>query len=275
MQSGSVVESLDVIEDVAASLSSRTEREVIEPLSFDRMEEALGKGVVQAIAGAAHAAADAVAVEEILVVRATVLRSAVAVMNESRRWPTRSQGDPQGLKGQGVTDAIGGGPADDAPREDIDDDGEKEPALASTDLRDVGDPESIRPVGSKVPEHEVGSGREIASTGGNEAKAPRGLSAQAFQAHPARHAMPSCAVPSRTQRSIDSRRSVDATVLSMHGMDAFQQRRILSISLALWTVAPGVEAAAGDLEHAAELAYREGLPLLLDEAELHFCSSAK
>jgi hypothetical protein len=174
-----------------------------------------------------------------------------------------------------VTDAIGGGPADDAPREDIDDDGEKEPALASTDLRDVGDPESIRPVGSKVPEHEVGSGWEIASTGGNEAKAPRGLSAQAFQAHQARHAMPSCAVPSRTQRSIDSRRSVDATVLSMHGMDAFQQRRILSISLALWTVAPGVEAAAGDLEHAAELAYREGLPLLLDEAELHFCSSAK
>jgi hypothetical protein len=25
----------------------------------------------------------------------------------------------------------------------------------------------------------------------------------------------------------------------------------------------------------AELAYREGLPLLLEEAELHFCSSAK
>jgi hypothetical protein len=196
-------------------------------------------------------------------------------MNESRRRSRRSQGDLQSLKGQGVTDAIGGGPANNASREDVDDDGEEEPALASADLRDVGDPESIWPVGSEVPEYEVGGGGEIASTGGDEAKAPRGLSAQAFQAHQPRHAMPSCAVPGRTQRSMDSRRSIDATVLSMHGMDAFQQRRVLSVPFAVRALDPGVEAASGDLEHAAELAYREGLPLLVDEAELHFCSSAK
>jgi hypothetical protein len=58
-------------------------------------------------------------------------------------------------------------------------------------------------------------------------------------------------------------------------MDAFEQRGILSLPLASWAVAPRVETAAGDLEGAAELAYREGLPLGLDEAELHFCSSAK
>jgi hypothetical protein len=87
--------------------------------------------------------------------------------------------------------------------------------------------------------------------------------------------MPSCAVAGRAQRSVDSRRTVDAAVLAVHGVDVFEQRRIVPIALAVRAFAPGVETAAGDLEHSAELAYREGLPLLFDEAERHFCSSAK
>jgi hypothetical protein len=70
------------------------------------------------------------------------------VMNEPRRGPTGSQSDPQGLKGQGVTDAIGGGPADDTTGEDVDDNREKKPALTSADLCDVGSPEPIGAVGS-------------------------------------------------------------------------------------------------------------------------------
>jgi hypothetical protein len=134
---------------------------------------------------------------------------------------------------------------------------------------------SVLPQPAKVSQHEVGSSRKIATTGGDEAKAPGGLSAQAFQAHQPRHTMPSNAVPGRTQRSVDPWGSVHSTVVSMHGMDAFEQHGILPLSLASWAIAPGVEAASGDLEHAAELAYREGLPLGLDEAEPHFCSSAK
>ncbi len=61
----------------------------------------------------------------------------------------------------------------------------------------------------------------------------------------------------------------------MHGMDALEQRGILLIPLALRPAAPGVETASRDLEHAAELAYREGLSLGLDEAKPHFCLSAK
>jgi len=87
--------------------------------------------------------------------------------------------------------------------------------------------------------------------------------------------MAPCAVSGRTQHPIDPRRSVDATILSVHGTDSLQQGRVVSLSLAVGTFAPGVEAAAGDLQDSAELAYREGLPLLVDEAELHFCSSAK
>jgi hypothetical protein len=61
----------------------------------------------------------------------------------------------------------------------------------------------------------------------------------------------------------------------MHGADSLDELGIVSFSIAVGTAKPRVEAAAGDLEHSAELAYREGLPVLLDEVELHFCSSAK
>jgi hypothetical protein len=97
-----------------------------------------------------------------------------------------------------VTDAIGGGPADDTPREDVDEDGQEEPALTSADLCDVGDPETIGSVGSEVSEHEVGGRGEIAAAGGDEAKAPCGPSTQAFQAHQPRHAVPPSAVPCGT-----------------------------------------------------------------------------
>src|SRR5262245_32081999 len=112
MQSGAVVEALDVIEDVTASLRSRLESEVVEPFGLDRMEETLRESIVQAVAGATHAAADAVAVEEVLVLGAAVLGGPIAVMDEPGRRPTSPQGDPQRLKGQVVADAIGSGPTD-------------------------------------------------------------------------------------------------------------------------------------------------------------------
>jgi len=88
VQATAIVEALDVVEDVAASLGPRIEREVVKPFGLDRVEEALSKGIVQTVTRAAHAAADAVAVEKLLVVGATVLRGPIAVMNEPRRGPT-------------------------------------------------------------------------------------------------------------------------------------------------------------------------------------------
>src|SRR5262249_5118356 len=64
-------------------------------------------------------------------------------------------------------------------------------------------------------------------------------------------------------------------MLAVHGMDLLDELGVGAITLAVRALRPGVEPAAGDLEDAAELAYREGLAVLLDEAKLHFCSSAK
>ena len=51
MQPGTIVEALDVVEDVAAGLGARIEREVVEPLGLDRVEEAFGKGMSQQLRG--------------------------------------------------------------------------------------------------------------------------------------------------------------------------------------------------------------------------------
>ena len=58
-----VVEDLDVLEDFAASVRPRLERVVSDELLLERREEALGDGVVPAVALAAHALAHAVAPE--------------------------------------------------------------------------------------------------------------------------------------------------------------------------------------------------------------------
>src|SRR5438270_4691304 len=183
MQSGSVVEGLDVIEDERVRLSARADGEVVEPFDFERVEEALGQGVVETVAGATHGAADAMAIQELLVVGAAVLRSAIAVVDEPWRRATLREGDAQRLESEGVVGAVRGRPGNHPTREDVDDRREKEPALAGADLRDVGDPEPIRRVSPKLSSHEVGCRREVGATGSDETEATSCGTAQTFQAH--------------------------------------------------------------------------------------------
>src|SRR5258705_197568 len=77
------------------------------------------------------------------------------------------------------------------------------------------------------------------------------------------------------QRSADSGRAVGAAIGAVRGVDLLDEFIVGAGSSALGATRPCIEAAAGDLHDAAKLAYREGLPILLDEAESHFCSSAK
>src|SRR5881397_1304115 len=83
MEPRAVIETLDVLEHTAARLDARVEDEVIEPLGLEGVEKALGRRVVQAIAGPAHAADDPVLIEELLVIGAAVRPTAIAVVHES------------------------------------------------------------------------------------------------------------------------------------------------------------------------------------------------
>jgi hypothetical protein len=276
MKSRAIVEALDVVEREAARLGARVEGEVVEPLGFERMEEALGRGVVEAVAGAAHAAHDAVAIEELLVVGAAVRPTAIAVVEEPRCGAPPRDGAAQRLEGERLLGPRRRRPPHNATREGIEEDGEEEPALAGAHLRDVGEPQTVGRVGVELALQAVGRGRQIRrGARGDAAEAPRGAAPQPLQAHQPRDAMFAHAVSGGAQDLVDARRSVDVAALSVHGPDPLYQGRVLSLPVAAWAPAPGIEAAPGDLEDMAELAYREGLPVLIDEMELHFWSSAK
>jgi hypothetical protein len=55
-----VVEHLDVVKDVGPGLVARRVNLAADPLAFEQLEEALGHGVVMAIAAPAHAAGQVV-----------------------------------------------------------------------------------------------------------------------------------------------------------------------------------------------------------------------
>ena len=61
----------------------------------------------------------------------------------------------------------------------------------------------------------------------------------------------------------------------MNLTDLFRDQRILKLTLTGLSPQPRIETTAGDLEDQAHLAYSEGPPMLLNEPELHFWSSAK
>src|SRR5206468_8789397 len=102
MQPRPVVETLDVLEHEAVRLGTRVDREVVEPLGLEGMEEALRRRVVQTIPGSAHAAHDPVMIEELLVVGASVRPAAIAVVHEPGHGPTPRDRRVQRLEGEGL-----------------------------------------------------------------------------------------------------------------------------------------------------------------------------
>jgi hypothetical protein len=100
-------------------------------------------------------------------------------------------------------------------------------------------------------------------------------SLQAFFLHDSSDSVATPRFASLAEFAIDTRRAIDPRRLPMHGTNLLRNRLVLADSSTGLSLPPRVEAAAGDLQDLAHLAYPEGLPVLLDEPELHFWSSAK
>src|SRR4051794_38354210 len=112
MQPAPVIEALDVIEDHAACLRAGVQGEVVEPFGLEQMEEALDRRIVVAIARAAHAADDAVAVEEVLVLGARIGTAAIAVMHEAGSRAARAHRGSERFHGDRLYGTGRGGPPD-------------------------------------------------------------------------------------------------------------------------------------------------------------------
>jgi hypothetical protein len=121
----------------------------------------------------------------------------------------------------------------------------------------------------------IRGGRGVGSLGRDRSEATRCTAPEALLAHDPGHPVLAAGRSGLLERFVDPRRSVDPTALPVCIADRLGVLPILALAIAGASQAPGVVAAAGDLQDPAHQAYPEGPPVLLDEPELHFWSSAK
>ena len=90
-----------------------------------------------------------------LIVDRTVLRPAIGMMDQSRRRVASHESTAQGFYCEVALQTITRGPADDATREEVQNDGEVEPALCRPDVGDVRPPLPVRAIRREVLRQEV------------------------------------------------------------------------------------------------------------------------
>jgi hypothetical protein len=138
-----VVEHLDVIEDVGSgSIAGRVDL-ATDSLSLEKLEEALGDGVVVTVAAPTHAAHEVVIAQEVLPGVSSELAALVRVDGDNALGLSAPQGHQQRVEHQLSVNAVPHGPADHLPGEQVNDDGQVQPAFMRADVGDVGHPALI------------------------------------------------------------------------------------------------------------------------------------
>src|SRR5487761_1023900 len=144
------------------------------------------------------------------------------------------------------------GPADNAAREDVEDDGQVEPAFPGPDEGDVADVLLIRPGRREVTVHQIGRhGQGGVALGGLSIAAPvRAFDPQLV--HQAAHPLAGAAdVVVVSELVPDSRHSVIAARADVNDGDERAQSRVFFLTRAFRPGPPGVVAARGDTEQPA------------------------
>jgi hypothetical protein len=95
VESGAVVEGLDVIEDGGARLGAGGEAVVIDQLVFERAPEGFDEGVIVAVAWTTHGSDQTMLGRELTISGAGELAAAIGVEDERLSGPTLAQGHAQ------------------------------------------------------------------------------------------------------------------------------------------------------------------------------------
>lgn len=115
MSPDGVVEHLDVIEDVLAGRITGCIDPAADALAFEQLEEALGYGVIVAIASPAHATHQIVRLQERLPVVAAELAALIGMHGDGVLRLAPLHGHQQGVEGQFPVHARLHGPVNDLP----------------------------------------------------------------------------------------------------------------------------------------------------------------
>ena len=168
-----IIEDLDVFEERGSGLTLGGEPGSVHELGFKRTEEALHRGIVEAITLTAHGDLDVVEPEQLAIVATGVLGATIRVVDRSPWRSPVSDRHLQRILAKGALQTFGHRPADDLHRRQILDSGEVEPAFVRRDVRYVGQPDCIGQGDIELPLKKIGrDGMRMAAVGGDRYPSP-------------------------------------------------------------------------------------------------------
>jgi hypothetical protein len=117
---------------------------MVDALDLERVEEALHRRVVEAVAFSAHRRRYARRLKSFSVVVRRVLHPAVAMMDEAGRRSLAFHGHRQSFERDVGVEGVAHRPAHDLAREHVDQGGQKQPAFAGPDVGQIREPDLVR-----------------------------------------------------------------------------------------------------------------------------------
>src|SRR5580704_12350462 len=270
-----VVEQFDVLEHLAAGLSSGTPLALIDQFHFERGEKAFCHRVVPAVAFTAHAALDAVYRQQLLIVVAGVLAAAIRVMQQTQRRLTVLQCHLKGVQRDAAFEPFAQRPADHAAREQIKYYRQVQPALQGPYIGNVRDPAAVGCGHCKPPLQQILLNRHAVPGISGAAEATVFARAQSRSLHQPRHPLAPGALTALAQLGMDPGAAVAAATLAINRRHCQSQPLIFLGMLRGRPFIPGVVSCARDLEHPAHQRHRVAGLLRCDKSESHSLSLAK
>ena len=217
-----VVPALDEGEQLTSSLLVRLETRAGQQFAFERGEEALAHGVVEAIAHCAHRGAYSRFTAASAEGKRGVLTSLIRVVDDAP-GATLYEGHVERTQHQLRVQMIGHRPAHNAATEDIEHDGEIEKAFCGRHVGGIGHPQPVRGVGHEVPLHEIGRGPRAALPPRRVDPAPPAHAAQTRNMHQTGNTFASDMHAVLDQLRMDAGHAVRAARACMNGSNTPEQ----------------------------------------------------
>jgi hypothetical protein len=259
-----VIEHLDVLEEIGLDLGPRRVGGAVPPFVLQAVEEALGRRDVPAVALATHRRRHPVFHELVAHGQAGVLTALVAVEDDALVGPA-----PEPRHRQRVRHDVSRNPGLDLPAhhfavEQVQHDGQVQPAFARLDVGDVTRPHAVGRHRHRMP----GVRRGLV--------APLVASADAVFTHQVLHPSKVDPVAPSLQLPVHSSRAMGSLDLRADALDQRQRLRIRQPrAIRLSTAAPGPVAADAHGQHLTHVGQRVVAALRVDLGVLHSASFAK
>src|SRR5216683_2348356 len=270
-----VVEQFDVLEQLAAGLSSGTPLALIDQFDFECGEKTFRHRVVPAIAFTAHAALDAVYRQQLLILVAGVLAAAIRVVQQTLRRLAVLQCHLEGVEHDTAFEPFAQRPADHSAREQIEDYRQVQPTLEGPHISNVGDPAAVGCGHCKPPLQQILLNWHAVPGISGAAEATGRARTQSCHAHQPRHPLAPGALAALAQLDMDPGAAVAAATLAINRRNFEPQPLIFLAMLGGRPFTPGVVSRARDFEYPAHQRHRIAGLLPCDKSESHSLSLAK